>query len=78
MGFDAIRVGVDEVPLLYDVLAWRSAGDDGRSENEIRRSLNRLPLYKEMDTIKIDTTHRTLDQVVSQVVSIVCRASQER
>jgi broad-specificity NMP kinase len=42
-----------------------------RKEESIAGSMERLKLYQTMDTIKIDTSDRSIEQVVDQIVQIV-------
>ena len=42
-----------------------------RKEENIFGSIERLKLYQTMDTIKIDTSERSIEQVVEQIVQIV-------
>ncbi|MFR2300698.1 MAG: hypothetical protein ACLS6P_10630 [Clostridium paraputrificum] len=37
----------------------------------IRRSLERLVLYEKMNTIKIDTTNKELEEVVSEINKVI-------
>ena len=44
---------------------------DGRAFENIKQSLARLDLYKNMDTLKIDTTNLTIDEIVGKICSII-------
>jgi broad-specificity NMP kinase len=44
---------------------------DGREDKNIKMSLDRLELYQHMNTIKIDTTGRTVEETVNEIVKIV-------
>lgn len=43
----------------------------GRDAELIQRSVDDLRLFVKMDTVKVDTTHLTLDQTVERIVKIV-------
>lgn len=43
-----------------------------RDEDNIKRSLDRLDLYKSMDTIKVDTTDKSIEKIVCEIKEIVC------
>ena len=52
-----------------DVLKERLTGDikDGkREETVIQRSLERLAAYRALDTVKIDTSEKTAEEVAEQ------------
>lgn len=54
-------------------LRRRLEGDIGRglrAEDVVPRSLARLPLYEDMDTVKLDTTHRTVDEIVRELIAL--------
>ena len=43
--------------------------DEGkRSADVLERSLERLPLYEKLDTIKIDTSHKTMAMIADEVI----------
>ncbi|SHK77170.1 shikimate kinase [Clostridium cavendishii DSM 21758] len=42
-----------------------------RDEDNIRRSLEKLAMYENMDTIKIDTTNKDIDTIVEEIKKIV-------
>lgn len=44
---------------------------DGRKPEIIKESLLRIELYKKMDTLKINTTKLTIDEVVKNVSNII-------
>ena len=41
-----------------------------RNANILQRSIERLPLYKELDTIKIDVSKKTVKEIKDAIVSI--------
>lgn len=41
-----------------------------RTRDIIERSIERLPLYNELNTIKIDTTSKSIDKVVKEILAI--------
>ncbi|WP_459195857.1 AAA family ATPase [Wukongibacter baidiensis] len=45
--------------------------DDNRSSEAIEVSLQRLKAYEIMETIKIDTTNRTIQETVDKIIEIV-------
>ncbi|OCL25719.1 nucleotide kinase [Orenia metallireducens] len=46
---------------------------DGRKEENIKMSLERLKLYQTMKTIKIDTTNSTVEKIVDEIINIIER-----
>lgn len=45
--------------------------DDGkRTEDIIERSVARLPLYEKQNTIKIDTTNKTVEEVAEEIIGL--------
>lgn len=42
-----------------------------RNEEIINRSIERIPLYNKLDTIKIDTTLLSLDQTANEIIKII-------
>lgn len=44
-----------------------------RNEDNIARSLARLPLYEKMDTIKIDTTNKELFDIVKEIKELILK-----
>lgn len=42
-----------------------------RDKGNIQRSLERFELYKKMDTIKINTTNKEVEDIVDEIISIV-------
>lgn len=42
-----------------------------RNENSIDKSLDRLQLYKNMDTIKIDTSNISISETVDKIIEII-------
>ena len=45
--------------------------NDSRDESNIETSVGRLKLYDDMDTIKIDTTNKTIDSIVDDILKFV-------
>ncbi len=45
--------------------------NDGRDMSSIESSVRRLKLYDEMDTIKIDTTNKTVESIVEGIIKLV-------
>lgn len=41
-----------------------------RNEDVIERSLDRLPLYQKLDTIKINTTNMAIDEIVDEIITL--------
>ncbi len=44
---------------------------DGREEERIENSINRLNSYKNMDTYKIDTTNIGIEDVVNEILELI-------
>ncbi len=45
--------------------------DNGiRTADVIERSIERIPLYKELETIKIDTTSKSIDTIAKEILAI--------
>ena len=44
---------------------------DGRSLDSIRESIERNKLYYEMDTIKIDTSDKGVDDVIDEIKNLM-------
>lgn len=42
-----------------------------RYEDNIKRSLDRLELYNKMDTIKIDTSNKSIEDIVDEIKVIL-------
>lgn len=42
-----------------------------RDKDNIKRSLERFDLYKSMNTIKIDTTKKSIDNIVDEIINII-------
>ena len=43
-----------------------------RDTGNIKRSLERFDLYKSMDTTKIDTTRKSVEEIVNEIIGIIC------
>lgn len=43
-----------------------------RSEDDIRRSLERLPLYQKLNTVKVDVSELTVEQAADRIIRISC------
>ena len=41
-----------------------------RTEDVIERSIARIPLYRELNTIKIDTTGKSIDQICNEIMNL--------
>ena len=41
-----------------------------RTMDVVERSLSRLPLYQKLDTIKIDTTDKTINTILNEIKEI--------
>jgi broad-specificity NMP kinase len=50
--------------------------EDGRSAEEIERSVARLPLYRQVNSVKVDTTGHTAEETVEQLWTIVAGDSR--
>ena len=68
--FEPVMISLTCTPA---TLAARMKLDDGTDE-AICRSLARLVLYRQLDTIKIDTTDRSVDAIVDEIVRLVGQA----
>lgn len=44
---------------------------DNRDQQVIKKSIERLESYKNMDTIKIDTTDSTISEIVDKIIKII-------
>ena len=44
---------------------------DGREAHVVEESLRRLPLYREMDTLKVDTTDLPVSEAVDAIMRLV-------
>ncbi|MBE6071472.1 MAG: nucleotide kinase [Clostridium butyricum] len=42
-----------------------------RDKGNIKRSLERFDLYKSMNTLKIDTTKKSIDEIVDEIINII-------
>lgn len=42
-----------------------------RDEDNIIRSLDKLKLYKNMNTLKIDTANKSIDEIVENIINII-------
>ncbi|CEN81697.1 AAA family ATPase [Paraclostridium sordellii] len=42
-----------------------------RDEDNIKRSLDKLKLYKNMNTLKIDTANKSIDEIVENIKNII-------
>ncbi|CEO34369.1 AAA domain-containing protein [[Clostridium] sordellii] len=42
-----------------------------RDEDNIKRSLDKLKLYKNMNTLKIDTVNKSIDEIVENIKNII-------
>lgn len=42
-----------------------------RDEDNIRRCMDRFNLYKKMDTIKIDTSNKNINQIIKEIKNII-------
>lgn len=49
----------------------------GRTEENIKGSVKRLPLYQDMNTIKIDTTDLKIPKIVSEIKAIIHGKTRE-
>ncbi|CAK7086241.1 nucleotide kinase [Tissierella sp. P1] len=45
--------------------------EDGRTEEQIENSINRLKFYEDMDTFKIDITNMSVRNVVSKILEMI-------
>lgn len=78
-GLNTSNVEIYKITLMCSVesLVSRIKGDiikGLRDEDNIRRSLERLVLYEKMNTIKIDTTNKELEEVVSEINKVIKEA----
>ena len=44
---------------------------NGRGDRNLENSLKRLELYKNMDTIKIDTSNKKIDETIEAIIDII-------
>ncbi|ERK28999.1 AAA family ATPase [Clostridium intestinale] len=44
---------------------------NGRGDRNLENSLKRLELYKNMDTIKIDTSNKKIDETIEEIINII-------
>ncbi|WP_286911026.1 AAA family ATPase [Clostridium sp. UBA1652] len=44
---------------------------NGRGDRNLENSLKRLELYKNMDTIKIDTSNKKIDETIEKIINII-------
>lgn len=63
-----ISLTVDEVDLRNRLMADVASGL--RTADVIERSVARIPLYRELDTIKIDTSHKTVREIVDEILRL--------
>ncbi len=41
-----------------------------RSENAIEKSIARIPMYQNLNTIKIDTNNKTIQEIANEIVML--------
>lgn len=46
---------------------------DKRTEENINEAIKRIPMYENQDTIKIDTTNKTIDEIANEIKIIINR-----
>ncbi len=73
--FEAINCKIKAISLVCDEVALRERLqkdiDDGiRMPDVMERSITRIPLYSQLNTIKIDTTEKSISQVCEEVMNI--------
>ncbi|MNP58119.1 hypothetical protein D3C76_1530040 [compost metagenome] len=44
---------------------------NGRGDRNLENSLKRLELYRSMDTIKIDTSNKKIDETIEEIINII-------
>jgi len=71
----AADIRVKAISLVCDreTLRQRLEGDVARglrTDDVIERSLARLPLYEALDTVKVDTSHKSIEETVREVITI--------
>ncbi len=44
---------------------------NGRGDRNLEKSLERLELYRNMDTIKIDTSNKKIDETIEEIINII-------
>ena len=44
---------------------------NGRGDRNLENSLKRLELYRNMDTIKIDTSNKKIDETIEEIINII-------
>ncbi|MFQ9310551.1 MAG: AAA family ATPase [Paraclostridium sordellii] len=70
------KIDLYKITLIYDedTLVKRIKKDikSGiRDEDNIKRSLDKLKLYKNMNTLKIDTANKSIDEIVENIKNII-------
>ena len=73
-GLDIQNCDVRNISLVADkeTLRNRLEGDirQGiRTEDVIERSMSRLPFYRNLDTVKIDTSGKTISEIAGEIIT---------
>lgn len=77
--FDVILRGLSDLEfdlykvtlLCSDAVLRKRREKDGRSEEQINANINPMVNYLEMDTVKIDTTKKEIEDVVEEIKAIL-------
>lgn len=67
---EAVRVRAFSLVCDEETLRYRLEGDVAqglRREDVIEKSIARLPLYEELDTVKLDTSHKSVNEIVLEM-----------
>ncbi len=71
-GLQGLDFDLYKISLVCSEQALRErAALDGRSPENIENAAARLPLYQQMDTVKIDTTNKPVHTVVEEITQLV-------
>lgn len=67
---DLINISLiaDEITLKNRLL--KDIENGFRTEDVIKRSLNRIPMYYHLNTIKVDTCNKTINEIVDEIIKI--------
>ncbi len=73
---DTQNIKVIKISLLTDENSLRNRSTQDiqsgiRTVDVVERSLSRLPLYQKLDTIKIDTSNKTIATILSEIKEIL-------
>ncbi len=68
--YDLINISLiaDEITLKNRLL--KDIENGFRTEDVMKRSLNRIPMYNHLNTIKVDTCNKTINEIVDEIIKI--------